>query len=153
MPRPDRRRSRPQKSNKKHQKAAKKAQPEVATLVGYVRVSTDEQAAGGVSLAGQRSRLKAYAKALGYDVLRIEEDRLSGKLAPGRRPGLSTALEAVRSGEASGLIVFKLDRLSRSTLHVLKLADEAKEKGGQLLSVTEENGSTRCTCATKALER
>ncbi len=108
------------------------------TLVAYVRVSTDEQANGGVSLAAQRGRITAYAKALGHRVVAVEQDSLSGKVAPARRPGLGRALAMVKSGEAAGLVVLKLDRLSRSIRHVLDLADAASREGWQLVSITEQ---------------
>jgi DNA invertase Pin-like site-specific DNA recombinase len=48
----------------------------------------------------------------GWVLVRIEEDILSGKNLA--RPGLQRALEACRGGEVGGIIVGKLDRLSRS---------------------------------------
>ncbi|MCC6809176.1 MAG: recombinase family protein [Deltaproteobacteria bacterium] len=107
-------------------------------LIAYIRVSTDEQARGGVSLAAQRTRIAAYARAMGHDLVGFEEDTVSGKVAPMKRPGLCRALARVRSGEATGLVVFKLDRLSRSTRDILDLADEAKRRGWQLLSMSEQ---------------
>ena len=109
-----------------------------ASLVAYIRVSTDEQANDGVSLAAQRVRIGAYAKALGYKVVSFESDTMSGKVAPSKRPGLARALDRVKNGEAAGVIVMKLDRLSRSTRHILDLADAAKRDGWQLLSVGEQ---------------
>jgi len=69
-------------------------------LLGYCRVSTEDQRANGVSLEAQRERLTAYAKAHGLELVGVEEDAgISGGTAPGRRPGLSRALEAVAGGE------------------------------------------------------
>lgn len=112
-------------------------------LVGYVRVSTDEQAAVGLSLDAQRVRISAYATALGYDLVKVEEDHLSGRLGPNRREGLARALDAVRSKEADGLVVFKLDRLSRKTMDVLELADDARRQRWRLLSVCEPSPLAR----------
>jgi len=81
-------------------------------VVGYIRVSTEEQAREGVSLAAQRERLEAYAKALDLELLAVHEDAgLSAKTMD--RPGLRAALEALDTGTAEGLVVFKLDRLTR----------------------------------------
>lgn len=107
-------------------------------LVGYVRVSTTEQSERGVSLSAQRDRITAYASALGFDLVGIEEDAgFSGALTPARRPGLSRALDMVARGDADGLVVVKLDRLSRKVRDTLDLLDRADRKGWRLLSVSE----------------
>jgi len=107
-------------------------------LVGYVRVSTEEQRDEGVSLAAQVERLEAYAVAHGFALAAIERDEgVSGKVAPVKRPGLSAALSRVRSGEAEGIVALKLDRLSRSTRDVLDLADDAQRGDWRLVSVSE----------------
>ena len=107
-------------------------------LIGYVRVSTEEQARQGVSLDAQRDRLRAYCAAHGHSLAGIEADEgVSGKVPPGRRPGLSRALAAVRAGRAGGLLAVRLDRLSRSTRDVLDLADDSARRGWRLVSVDE----------------
>lgn len=107
-------------------------------LVGYVRVSTEDQAANGVSLDAQRSRITAYCTAHDAELVAIEADEgISGKVPPHRRPGLARALERVRSADTDGLVVLKLDRLSRSTRDVLDLSDECQRRGWYLISVSE----------------
>jgi DNA invertase Pin-like site-specific DNA recombinase len=107
-------------------------------LVGYSRVSLTEQADKGVSLAAQRDRLDAHAKASGYTLVEVVEDRgVSGTLHPHRRPGLVAALDAVRTGRADGIVVVKLDRLSRSTRDTLDLIERADREGWSLVSVSE----------------
>ena len=72
-------------------------------LVGYVRVSTEEQATEGVSLDAQRERLAAYALAHSAELLAIESDEgISGKVSPEKRPGLATALARIRGGQRIG---------------------------------------------------
>lgn len=107
-------------------------------LVGYARVSTEDQADRGVSLPAQRERLAAFASAHGFELDRVEVDAgVSGKLPPRRRPALARALDAVRGGEVDGLVVLKLDRLSRSTKDTLALVEDAERAGWRLLSVSE----------------
>jgi site-specific DNA recombinase len=107
-------------------------------LIGYARVSTEEQVAHGVSLQAQSDRLNAHALAHGYDLTRVEVDEgISGKTPPDRRPALRRALDAVRRREADGIVFLKLDRLSRSVRDILKLADEAKRKGWHIVSMNE----------------
>jgi site-specific DNA recombinase len=81
--------------------------------VGYIRVSTEDQASNGVSLAVQRDKLAAYAGLYGLDLVDIVED--AGESAKTlRRPGLQRALAMLRDGSADALLVMKLDRLTRS---------------------------------------
>ena len=113
-------------------------EPESLRLVGYARVSTEDQATTGVSLAAQEVRLKAHAKAHGYRLLRIETDEgVSGKVPPSRRPGLRRALDAVKDKKADGIAFLKLDRLSRSVRDILSLADDAQRRGSHIVSVHE----------------
>ncbi len=82
-------------------------------VVGYVRVSTEEQASEGVSLEAQRARLQAYAALYGLDLVAVEVDAgVSAKSLD--RPALRRALGLIDRGDADGLLIAKLDRLSRS---------------------------------------
>ena len=96
------------------------------TAVGYVRVSTDMQAADGLSLDAQRAAIKSYCESLGLRLLQIHEDVESGGKAD--RKGLARALAT----NADVVIVLKFDRLSRSIKHFCDLyethfADGTKE--------------------------
>lgn len=66
-----------------------------AGVVGYVRVSTFEQADRGVSLAAQRQRLSAYCEAHGLALLRVEEDAGVSARRTSNRPALQRALKAL----------------------------------------------------------
>lgn len=90
----------------------KKNAPNPNVMVGYIRVSTDDQADSGLGLGSQRAAVAAEAERRGWIMLAVHEDALSGKTLD--RPGLAAALAAVESGEAAGIVVAKLDRLSRS---------------------------------------
>lgn len=103
-------------------------------IVGYIRVSTDQQADGGVSLEAQREKLKAYAVALDLDLIAIIEDAgFSAKSL--KRPGLQAALEHLTEGRASGLLVTKLDRLTRSVRDLGDLVERFFGDRFSLLSV------------------
>jgi site-specific DNA recombinase len=105
--------------------------------IGYVRVSTDEQATEGVSLAAQRAKIEAYAVCADLELVAIVEDAgISGKKTA-NRPGLQKALSMLEDGAADALVVFKLDRLSRSTRDVLDLADAAARESWALHSLSE----------------
>jgi DNA invertase Pin-like site-specific DNA recombinase len=92
------------------------------TVAGYVRVSTEQQAGEGVSLDAQRTKLHAYAVAMDLDLVAVFEDAgLSAKSLA--RPGLQAALALLEDGEAAGLVVTKLDRLTRSVRDLGDLVD------------------------------
>lgn len=102
-------------------------------VCGYVRVSTSEQADSGAGLEAQRSAITAEAERRGWELVEMFEDAgASGKSLNGR-PGLLAALDAVESGEASALVVSKLDRLSRSLLDFAGIVERARKKGCNLV--------------------
>lgn len=91
--------------------------------LGYCRVSTDEQSREGVSLDVQRSRIDAYAQAKGLELDEILADEgRSGKDL--HRPALQTLLRRCDTGDVAHVIVWKLDRLTRRTRHLLALVEE-----------------------------
>jgi DNA invertase Pin-like site-specific DNA recombinase len=85
-------------------------------LVAYLRVSTDAQV-DGFGLAVQRQSITDWATTNGHDITTWCEDVITGTREALDREGLSCAFQALADGEASGLIVARLDRLSR-TYHV-----------------------------------
>jgi site-specific DNA recombinase len=106
-------------------------------VVGYVRVSTEKQASEGVSLAAQEAKLRAYCLAMDLDLVAVEVDEgVSAKSMKGR-DGLSRALARIDAGEASGLIVTKLDRLTRSVRDLGALVERYFEKRADLLSLAD----------------
>jgi DNA invertase Pin-like site-specific DNA recombinase len=101
-------------------------------VIGYVRVSTEEQAVSGLGLADQRAVIAREVARRGWTDLDIVcDDGYSAKNLA--RPAIADALEQLRSGMASVLVVSKLDRLSRSLLDFATLMDRAKREGWQLL--------------------
>jgi DNA invertase Pin-like site-specific DNA recombinase len=104
-------------------------------VIGYVRVSTDEQATSGAGLSAQRKALREEAKRRGWQLVSIEEDAgVSGKSLAGR-PGLQAALETIEAGGADALAVAKLDRLSRSLLDFAALMDRSRRRGWALVAL------------------
>lgn len=88
----------------------------------YIRVSTQEQATEGYSIQAQTERLQAYCKAKGWGIFHIYTDAgFSGSNM--ERPALSQLLNDVEAGRVDCVLVYKLDRLSRSqkdTLHMIE---------------------------------
>jgi DNA invertase Pin-like site-specific DNA recombinase len=101
---------------------------EVQRVVGYVRVSTDEQADSGAGLTAQRSAIEAECERRGWELVEVAEDAgYSGKDL--KRPAIRGALDRLDRGEADGLVVAKLDRLSRSVLDFAAFMERAQRKG------------------------
>src|SRR5215813_9951188 len=86
---------------------------EKVRVVGYTRVSTDQQASEGLSLAAQKAKLEQYAALYDLELVVIIEDAgASAKTLD--REGLQQALGMLRKGMTDGLLICKLDRLTRS---------------------------------------
>ena len=102
----------------------------------YIRVSTQEQAKEGYSIGEQEERLKAYCKAHGWKVARIFTD---GGYSGGntRRPALTELISAVENHQADTVLVYKLDRLSRSQKDTLTLIDLFLQNNCDFVSMTE----------------
>ncbi len=103
--------------------------------VVYVRVSTGKQAHAGHSLESQPQILTKIAANDGYRPLVIRETG-SGKNTA--RPRLAEALELLRSKQAVALYALDIDRLARSTLHLLEIANLSKRQGWRLVVVSSD---------------
>lgn len=103
------------------------------SVVGYARVSTEDQGASGAGLEVQRETIRAECSRRGWQLERIEEDVLSGRSM--KRPGLQSALQDCRSGSASGIVVSKLDRLSRSLIDFAALLEDARRQGYNVVAL------------------
>lgn len=81
-------------------------------VIGYVRFSP-RPTRGELTIAAQSEKLRAYAQLHDLELVGIESDEhASGKTL--NRPGVQRALSALENGSAGGLLVAKLDRLTRS---------------------------------------
>jgi DNA invertase Pin-like site-specific DNA recombinase len=105
-------------------------------VIGYVRVSTDEQADSRAGLEAQRAAILAEAQRRGWnecDLTFVEDAGYSGKDL--HRPGIVAALDALRHHRADALVVSKLDRLSRSMLDFAGLMDRSTREGWALVAL------------------
>jgi DNA invertase Pin-like site-specific DNA recombinase len=103
-------------------------------VIGYVRVSTSEQADSGASIKAQREAIRAEAARRGWELVRFYSDTASGK-SLARRKGLAQAVRVLEKGQAEALVVAKLDRLSRSLLDFAGLMDRSGRKGWSLVAL------------------
>ena len=107
----------------------------------YVRVSTQEQANEGYSVGEQTDRLKKYADAMGWQVFKVYTDGgFSG--ANIYRPALQEMMRDIEAGLIDKVVVYKLDRLSRSQKDTLFLIDDVFLKNGCDFVSMNENFDT-----------
>jgi DNA invertase Pin-like site-specific DNA recombinase len=99
-------------------------------LIGYARVSTDDQ-----NLALQRDALRAAGCRV------VHEDKASGVLSG--RTGLAEALQGCAGGDV--LVVWKLDRLARSLHDLVMIAQDLKGRGVGLKILTGEGAAVDTT--------
>lgn len=104
--------------------------------IGYIRVSTEQQADEGVSLDAQRAKIAAWCELNDMQLIAIYEDAgVSGKSID-KRPQLQQALAGMKKDMS--LVVYSLSRLARSTKNCIEIAEELKRKGSDLVSLTEK---------------
>src|SRR6478672_8781012 len=103
-------------------------------VLGYVRVSTDEQSGSGAGLEAQRQAILAECRRRGWQLLEVVEDAgFSAKDL--KRPGIQEALRVLQEGDAKALVVAKLDRLSRSMIDFTGLMAKAQKQGWALVAL------------------
>lgn len=102
-------------------------------VIGYIRVSTQEQACKGVSLDNQRDKIKAYCNLNDLELIEIISDAgRSGKDL--KRPGIE---KLINIKDIAGVIVYKLDRLSRKVKDTLQLIESFEKRDITFHSITE----------------
>ncbi len=105
--------------------------------IGYIRVSTEEQAREGYSLEAQKKKIEAYAFLNEIENLKIYEDRgFSGTSL--KRPAMEKILRLIKDGAVDRLIVIKLDRLSRNLIESNKIINLCVDKGVEFDSIQED---------------
>src|SRR5215211_253613 len=102
----------------------------------YARVSTDEQARSGYSLAQQIEALRDYAAHEGYEVLEeVSDPGQSG--ASLERPGMDRVRDLVTAGEVSVVLAQDRDRFSREPAYTYLLRREFEEHECELKSLND----------------
>lgn len=104
-------------------------------VVGYVRVSTAEQADSGAGIEAQRMAITAEAERKGWQLVTILADEAASGSSTKNRPSLEAALGLCEAGGADALCVAKLDRLSRSLVDFAGLLERSKSKGWGLVAL------------------
>lgn len=107
--------------------------------VGYLRVSTEEQAQTGFGLDAQEEAVRKFADAVGLDLLEVIADGgISGTTRPADRPGFGQVLALAERRAVSVVLVKRFDRIARNiALAVTASNDLDKTHGVTIRSVTE----------------
>lgn len=106
----------------------------------YLRCSTIEQAADGVSLEAQEGRLRAWADAVGAEVVDVITDAAvsGGKPLAERKGGARVAaLLDARKPEVDAVVIMRLDRLGRDAAETLALLKRFRTSKVGLVSVAD----------------
>jgi site-specific DNA recombinase len=143
-----------------------RSKPDTSTdAVLYLRVSTQEQAREGISLAAQEARLRAYCELRGLRVVEVVTDAgVSGGKPMHSRVGGSRILDLVQRSAVAHVIAYKLDRLFRDCADCLTVTAAWDKKaialhlvdlGGQTLDTSSAMGRFFLTvmAGTAELER
>jgi len=111
--------------------------PHITKTAIYVRVSTEEQAKEGFSIRAQAEKLKTYALLKEWDIYDLyTDDGISGKNIIDR-PEINRLIKDVREGNVNNVLVFKIDRLTRSIKNLMELVELFDEHNCSFNSLTE----------------
>jgi len=108
--------------------------------LGYVRVSTEEQASEGVSLGAQSERIRAYCQLNGLELVRIiTEEGVSAGKPLADRPGGRELLRLIPLYGVRHIVALKLDRLFRNAVDCLSMVQDW-DKEGIALHLIDQGG-------------
>lgn len=101
----------------------------------YTRVSTEKQ-----ELDNQIDLCRKYCESKGWEIYKIYSDTISG--IKESRPSFNELLEDMRYYKFRTIVITKLDRIGRSLKHLLSLFDEFKDKGVEVVAITQNIDTT-----------
>jgi len=106
--------------------------------IGYARVSTEDQATEGLSLAAQQQRIRAYCKAHGLNLAGVEVDEgISASRPLAKRPAGARLLNQLQDGQA--VVAVKLDRLFRDAGDCLGTLCRTKDGAHPPLAICKQH--------------
>jgi DNA invertase Pin-like site-specific DNA recombinase len=126
--------------------AVRNRQPDAHACNGYaavyIRVSTDEQARGGISLDAQDELANAYCKTASLRTRRvIREEGISASKPLSERPGGKELLSLIAWNKVQHVVALKLDRLFRDAEDALRVT-KAWDKAGVALHLVDMGGQS-----------
>lgn len=119
-------------------RTARKSAPVAPSAVVYLRVSTARQAAEGIGLDAQEAKCRAHAERMGWPVVAVFRDEgASGRDGVEDRPGLQSAIDAVKATPGAVVVVYSVSRLARRQRLLWNLLDDREGYGLPVSSATE----------------
>ncbi|MGY4797234.1 recombinase family protein [Lysinibacillus fusiformis] len=109
--------------------------------IGYIRVSTEEQAKDGYSLDNLESVINKKCAYEGLELKRIFHDKGISGSSMDKREGIKDLLKYIKSNKVDYLVVYKVSRLSRKIADVVAIADHLEKVGVKLIAI-EDNIDT-----------
>jgi DNA invertase Pin-like site-specific DNA recombinase len=107
--------------------------------VGYIRVSTQEQAQEGVSVDAQRIALERYCELEELDLVTVYEDPgVSASKPLWERPSGKEMRARLEPGDINIVVAYKLDRLFRSARDCLATVEDLKDLGADFATVRDK---------------
>ncbi len=107
----------------------------------YIRVSTEEQAKEGYSISAQKQKLKSFCISQDWEVAGLYADEgVSAKDT--NRPELKRMLEDIANNKIDCVLVYRLDRLTRSVFDLYKLLEVFEKHNCKFKSATEVYDTT-----------
>lgn len=104
----------------------------------YLRVSTSDQAEGGVGLDAQKAKCHAHIERMGWAFGGVFVDEaLSGRDGVEDRPGLAALLEKAKATPNSVIVTYSVSRLSRGRSLIWTIVDDREGLGLNISSATE----------------
>ncbi|HYM39893.1 MAG TPA: recombinase family protein [Thermoplasmata archaeon] len=111
----------------------------VVRVAIYTRVSTEDQAKEGFSLAAQEERLRAYCQARGWEIAgTYRDDGHSGRTV--KRPAYQKMMEERAAWDT--ILVLKMDRIHRNSRHFMEMMEDLGGTGKDFVSATESLDTT-----------
>ena len=108
--------------------------------IGYIRVSSTQQANEGASLEAQQAKIEQWCSANGYELVNVFSDEgISGKRMDTRQ-GLQDALATIKKGNA--FVFYSMSRVARSTKDMLSIGEMISKKKADMVSLIENIDTT-----------
>lgn len=107
----------------------------ITKVLGYVRVSTNEQSKSGYGLGAQREAIKAECERRGWLLLDIVGEIKGASAKSLKRAGLQGLMSRMDAHDADVVMVAKLDRFSRDLFQALQVRDRAARHGWALVAL------------------
>jgi site-specific DNA recombinase len=108
-------------------------------VIGYVRVSTEEQKKHGNSMEIQIDRIRNYCLGMGWELVEIVEEPAESGSSMAKRKKLQSIISRLGNGDFEAIVAIKLDRIARNLKELLILHDDILEpKGCGLVSLDDQ---------------